>query len=73
MKLKEPIDIRERLMKQCGWYRIEEIAEHLQLSSNTISRALRGKPVRIITVKKLADAIGTTAADIAVIVNDGEG
>ncbi len=69
MKLINPIEVREKIMIRHGWYRIEEIAEHLKLSSNTTSRALRGEPVRIITVQKLAEAIGEKASEIATIVH----
>lgn len=65
MKLKEPIAVREKLMQRRGWNTIDEIAANLGMSTNTISRALRGEPVRIVTVTALARAIESTANDIA--------
>lgn len=70
MKLKEPIAVREQLMQR-GWDTIADIAKHLNTSTNTISRALRGKPVRIVTVRTIANALGTSANEIATVVEEG--
>ncbi len=72
MRLIEPIAVREQLHRR-GWSTVEEIASKLNMSSNTISRALRGEPVRIKTVIALAKAINTGASDIAVIARKADG
>lgn len=69
MKLKEPIAVRESLMSR-GLTTIEEIAAGLHLATNTVSRALRGEPVRMQTVSAIAAAINSTAAEIAVFVEN---
>jgi len=68
MKLKDPIKVRETIMDKRGWQTIEDIASKLQIASNTVSRAFRGEPVRIATIRKLAQSIDVNASDIAVIV-----
>lgn len=68
MKLKEPIAVRESLMGK-GLMTIEEIAAKLHLATNTVSRALRGEPVRMQTISALAAAIDRTASEIAEFVN----
>lgn len=70
MKLKEPIAVREALMDKCGWATIEEIAGGLKLATNTVSRTLRGEPVRMQTIKAIASAIDTTATEIAMFVGN---
>jgi transcriptional regulator with XRE-family HTH domain len=69
MKLKDPIDVREALMKKHGWMTVEEIAKQLSIAANTASRALRGEPVRITTIRTIADALGVSSSDIAEFVN----
>lgn len=69
MKLKEPIAVRESLMGK-GLMTIEEIATKLHLATNTVSRALRGEPVRMQTISAIAAAIDSTAAQIAVFVEN---
>lgn len=69
MKLKDPINVRERLMNEQGWMTVEEIAKQLSIAANTASRALRGEPVRITTIKTIADALGVSSSEIAEFVN----
>jgi predicted ArsR family transcriptional regulator len=68
MKLKEPIAIREALLNKHGWATITDIAVALDMSTNTISRALRGLPVRLVTVLALSRAMNVRATDIAEVV-----
>ena len=67
MKLKEPIAIRESLMGK-GLMTIEDIAATLHLATNTVSRALRGEPVRMQTIIAIAASLDRSAAEIAVFV-----
>ena len=69
MKLKDPIDVRTKLMDQYGWATVEGIAEGLNLAANTASRALRGEAVRHATIKTIADKLGVSPSEIAEFVN----
>jgi transcriptional regulator with XRE-family HTH domain len=69
MKLKDPIEIREMIMERKGWNTIDQIATRLRIAKNTASRALRGEPVRMTTIKRLADAVDRSVSDIAEFVN----
>lgn len=68
MILKDPIGTRETIEKKRGWNTIEEIAAKLDIASNTVGRAFRGEPVRLATIRKLAQAIDMGASEIAVVV-----
>lgn len=68
MQLRDPIQVRETIEEKHGWRTIEEIAGKLEIASNTVSRAFRGEPVRLATVRKLALSINMKASDIAVVV-----
>lgn len=70
MKLKSPILVREELLLRHGWSTIGDIAINLKTSPNTLSRAFRGKPVRMMTVWAIAQALGTSANEIATVVDD---
>jgi len=65
MRIKQPTAVRERLMKEKRWLTINEIAHGLGMSNHTVSRAMRGLPVRIGSIMKIAGAIDAAAADIA--------
>ena len=52
-------------MKEKRWLTINEIAHGLGMSNHTVSRAMRGLPVRIGSIMKIAGAIDAAAADIA--------
>lgn len=69
MKLKDPIDVRTKLMDQYGWATVENIAIGLDLAANTASRALRGEPVRHATIKVIAEKLGVSPSEIAIFVN----
>jgi transcriptional regulator with XRE-family HTH domain len=67
MKLVEPIVVTEQLMNRREWDTVEKVASNLNMSTNTVARALRGEPVRVKTIIAIASAINTRAADIAVM------
>lgn len=69
MKLKDPIEVREMIMERKGWNTIDQIATRLHIAKNTASRALRGEPVRMTTIKRLADAVDRSVSDIAEFAN----
>lgn len=69
MRLKEPIAVRERLAHR-GWKTIATISSNLDTSTNTVSRALRGLPIRLETAMRLAQALDTTASEIAEVVEE---
>lgn len=69
MKLKDPIEVRTKLMDLHGWTTVEGIAKGLNMAANTASRALRGEPVRHATIKTIADALSLPASEIAEFVN----
>lgn len=69
MRLKDPIDVRTKLMEKHGWATVEGIAAGLKMAANTASRALRGEPVRHATVKTIADKLGVSPSEIAEFVN----
>jgi transcriptional regulator with XRE-family HTH domain len=68
MQLKNPDEVRQMLAERKGWYTMEEIAEGIDVSMNTISTALRGMPMRIGTVRKIADPLGVQPTEIATFV-----
>lgn len=72
MKLKDPISIRELLLDRKGLKTIDDVAKDLHIAKNTASRALRGEPVRMMTIKRLATAVDRSISDIAELVEDKE-
>lgn len=70
MKLKDPISIREMLLDRKGLKTIRDVAINLSIAKNTASRALRGEPVRMMTIKSLADAVDMSISDIAELVEE---
>lgn len=69
MKLKDPIEVRTQLTDKYEWETIETIAKGLGIAANTASRALRGEPVRHVTIKAIAKKLGVSPSEIAVFVN----
>jgi hypothetical protein len=65
MQLKNPDEVRQMLAERMGWLTIEEVADGLDVSWNTVSTALRGMPMRVGTVRKMAEAAGVQPTDIA--------
>lgn len=64
MRIREPIATRDALRRN-GLLTIEQIASALSMSTHTVSKALRGKPIYMSTVSAFADALGCNADDIA--------
>jgi predicted transcriptional regulator len=67
MKLKQPEMIKEKLAAH-GWLTITEMAAGLKTSTNTISRALQGLPVRAGTIRKVAAVLKEEPTTIATFV-----
>ena len=70
MKLKQPINIKEKLMKRRNLATIKAIAKELRMSNNTVAKVLAGEPVRPATIQKIADALDTSMGDIATFVEN---
>ena len=71
MRIKQPAIIREKLMKRHGWVTVDDIARGLKMSTHTVSKALRGLPVRTTSIIKVAAALEEGVADIATFVGRG--
>lgn len=65
MKLKKPEEVKQLLARKHGWLTHKEIAAGIQVSSNTINRAMRGDSVRPATVHVLARAVDKEPMSIA--------
>jgi hypothetical protein len=69
MRLTNPTKLRQMYAERMRWFTIEEIAEGLQMSTRTVSKALNGAPLRPHTVKRFAEPIGQRETEIASFMN----
>ncbi len=69
MKLKQPISVKEKLMKRRNLATIKDIARELKMSNHTVAKVLSGEPVRPATIQKIAAALEVTMGDIATFVD----
>ncbi len=65
MKLMSPDQVRQLYAVKKQWFTIEEISEGMGMSTQTISKALRGLPMRPATVRKVADTLEVPVTEIA--------
>lgn len=69
MVLTNPQDVRMKFATAKEWLTVDEIAKNLGAGYKTIQKALAGEPVRAVTVKKIAKALGVPAMEIATFVD----
>ena len=69
MKIRHPVQVREKLMRKHGWLTIEDVARGLGMSTHTVGKMFRGETIRSTSVIKLAAAMDEGAADIATFVS----
>ena len=69
MKLKEPRQVSQMFAERKGWLTIQEIADGMEKSTRTISKAFRGQPLRVETVREFASVLSVRETDIATFVN----
>lgn len=65
MKLNNPNQVRQLYAEKQQWFTIAEIAGGLKMSTQTVSNALRGKAMNPSTVRKMAEPLKVSAAEIA--------
>ena len=65
MKLMSPDQVRQLYAVKKQWFTIEEISKGMGMSTQTISKALRGLPMRPKTVKEIAGSLDVPVTEIA--------
>lgn len=67
MKINDPVDVRERFAFTHGWATLRAISDGTQINEVTITKALKGKPIQMKTVLRIAHALNASASEIATV------
>lgn len=71
MKLKNPSQLKDKLMKANDWLTIADMASGMKMSNHTIAKVFdRGEPVKPATIRKIAEFMGVGPYEIAVRVGN---
>lgn len=71
MKLKNPVQVKDKIMRANNWLTHADIASGLRMSNTTVAKVFdRGEPVNPATIKKIAKVLNVNPYDIAVRVEN---
>lgn len=70
MKLKQPLSVKEKLLKQHQAATYREMAAALGMSNHTIAKLFAGDSVRPSTIRRVALELGVEISEIATFAGD---